>query len=171
MRKSIAVFYAFGALVGLAGGAIVAQPGSGLPVNPAAHSHALNVRFQDLKWQKIVPELGEKSAEITILRTDPKTKATQLMIRVPKNYHVPKHWHSANETHTIVKGTFIMECEGRRTVLGQGSWNYVPNKTVHEAWTTPDEGALLFITVDAAWDIHWAGGPPKPADFLGGRKK
>jgi mannose-6-phosphate isomerase-like protein (cupin superfamily) len=136
----------------------------------SAADHTMSVRFEDLKWNKIVPELGDKSPEIAILRVDPKTQATHLMIRVPRNFHVPKHWHTANETHTIVKGTFIMECEGKRTTLGQGSWNYVSSKMAHEAWTKPDEGALLFITVDSAWDINWSAGPPKPSDFLGGRK-
>jgi mannose-6-phosphate isomerase-like protein (cupin superfamily) len=128
-------------------------------------NHAVNILFSDLKWQKIVPELGERSSEIAILRVDPKTQATQLMIRAPKNFHVPKHWHTANETHTIVSGTFIIECEGKRAELGPGSFNYLPSKMPHEGWTKPNEGALLFITVDAAWDINWVNGPPKPEDF------
>ena len=92
------------------------------------------------------------------------------MIRFPKNFHVPKHWHTANETHTVVKGTFIIECEGKRETLTQGSWNYVPSKVAHEAWTKPNEGALLYISVDSGFDINWVGAPPKPSDFLGGRK-
>ena len=40
----------------------------------------------------------------------------------------------------------------------------------HEAWTKPNEGTLLFITVDSGWDVNWVNGPPKPADFVGGRK-
>jgi quercetin dioxygenase-like cupin family protein len=107
---------------------------------------------------------------MTVLRVDPQTKATHLMIRVPTNLHIPKHWHTANETHTVVKGTLIMECEGKRQTLGHGSWNYIPSKMAHEAWTTPEEGAILFITVDSAWDQHWVGASPKPSDFLGGRK-
>jgi hypothetical protein len=39
---------------------------------------------------------------------------------------------------------------------------------VHEAWTKANEGTLLFITVDKAWDINWVGGPPKPEDFSPG---
>jgi hypothetical protein len=31
---------------------------------------------------------------------------------------------------------------------------------VHQAWTKPDEGALLFITVDGEWDINWMDGRP-----------
>lgn len=127
--------------------------------------HHLNVRPVDMKWQQIFPELGARSPEITILRVDPATQATQLMIRVPKNFRVPPHWHTANETHTVMKGTFIIECEGRRETLGAGSFNYVPARMVHEAWTKPNEGALLFITVDGAWDINWVNGPPKPADL------
>ena len=155
-------------------GAILAQtsaPPSQAPSMEMEAAHAaMNVRYEDLKWEKIVPELGDKSSEIAILRVDPKTKATHLMIRVPKDIHVPMHWHTANETHTIVEGTFIMECDGKRETLGKGSWNYVPSKMHHQAWTKPDEGALLFITVDSAWDINWVGGPPKASDFLGGRK-
>ena len=94
---------------------------------------------------------------------DPNTQATKLMIRVPEDFHVPKHWHTANETHTIVSGTFIMQHEGgQREELGPGSFNYVPSKAVHQAWTKPGEGTLLFITVDGAWDVNWVEGPPQP---------
>jgi len=141
------------------------------PQGPQQPGHHLNVKFAELKWERIVPELGERSSEITILRVDPVTQATQLMIRVPKNTHVPKHWHSANETHTVLSGTFVIECEGQRAELGSGSFNYVPKTMVHEAWTKTNEGALLFITVDKGWDINWVGGPPKPADFSPGLSK
>ena len=141
---------------------------SGEHPTPSQNSsaHHLNVKSADMKWARIFPELGERSAEITILHVDPTTQATQLMIRVPKNFHVPQHWRTANETHTIVKGTFIFESEGKREALGPGSFNFVPSKMVHEAWTKPDEGALLFITVDGAWDINWVNGPPKASDLI-----
>ena len=132
--------------------------------HPPGHSpdQAIYLKFQDIEWERIVPELGEGSPEIAILHIDPSTKATKLMIKVPKNFHVPKHWHTANETHTIVSGTFIMQHEGgQRHELGPGSFNYVPSKAIHEAWTKPDEGALLFITVDSPWDVNWVDGPPK----------
>lgn len=64
-----------------------------------------------------------------------------------------------------MSGTFIIECEGKRVELGANSFNYVPSKTAHEAWSKPEEGTLLFTTVDGAWDINWVGGPPKPEDF------
>jgi mannose-6-phosphate isomerase-like protein (cupin superfamily) len=68
----------------------------------------------------------------------------------------------------VLSGTFIIEAEGQRVELGPGSFNYVPSKMPHEAWTNTEEGALLFITVDRAWDINWVGGAPKPEDFSPG---
>jgi mannose-6-phosphate isomerase-like protein (cupin superfamily) len=138
------------------------------PQRTPPQEHALNIPASEMKWQRIFPEFGERSAEIAILHSDPRTGATRLMIRVPKDSHVPLHWHSANETHTIVSGVFVMECEGRRQALPAGSFNYIPSKMKHQAWTTPEEGALLFITVDGPWDVNWVNGPPKASDLMGG---
>jgi quercetin dioxygenase-like cupin family protein len=84
------------------------------------------------------------------------------MIHVPKSFHVSAHWHSANETHTIVKGTFIMESGGMRDTLRAGGFNYTPARMIHQAWTPPNEDALLFITVDGAWDVNFVNEPPGP---------
>ncbi len=127
----------------------------------AASAAALFLKFQDLKWEKIVPEFGGDSPEIAFLRIDPKTQATHLMIRAPKEFYVPRHWHTANETHTVINGTCIFECDGKREELGPGSFNYIPSKIVHQAWIKPG-GAWFLITVDSAWDINWVDGPPKP---------
>ena len=95
----------------------------------------------------MVPELGADSPQAAILRVDPKTQATQLLIRMPKRMHVPVHWHSANETHTVIKGTMVFEHGGQPHELGPGGFNYIPARTPHQAWSSDD--ALVFITVDA----------------------
>ena len=119
--------------------------------------------LKDAKWDKILPALGESSPEIAILRVDPKTQATQLLIRTPKGIHVRKHWHTANETHTMIIGTAIFECDGKRAEIGPGGFNYMPARMVHEAWLPA--GSLTFITVDSAWDVNWVEGPPTAADL------
>jgi len=126
-------------------------------------SQAVFKNYQDLKWNKILPDLGENSPEICILRIDPKTQATSLLIRTPKGIHVRKHWHSANETHTVILGNQVFACEGQRIEQGPGSFNYMPAKMVHEAWLPA--GSLVFITVDGAWDVNWVEGPPTAADL------
>jgi mannose-6-phosphate isomerase-like protein (cupin superfamily) len=172
VRSSI-VLVALFAFVGAASAASAApaQPASGAAHMAHADSmaRALIINQHDLKWMRMFPDLGEKSSEIAILHEDPITHATQLFIRVPKNFHVPAHWHTANETHTVLEGTFVMECEGKRATLTAGGFNYMPARMHHEAWTTPTQGALLFITVDKAWDVNWVNGVPKSADLVGGQ--
>ena len=149
----------------LAGMTLLAQSSSA--PNPASKSthhdagiaQAMSAKYGDLQWQSMVPELGADSPQISILRVDPKTQATQLLIRMPKQMHVPMHWHSANETHTIIQGSWVFEHEGTQDRLGPGGFNYLPAKMPHQAWSSDD--ALVFITVDSAWDIHWVSGPPK----------
>lgn len=119
--------------------------------------------YKDLKWDKILPDLGESSPEICILHVDPKTKATKLLIRMPKGIHIRKHWHSANETHTMIVGTIVFACDGERIEQGPGSFNYLPAKMVHEAW--PSAGSVVFITVDGPWDVNWVEGAPTAADL------
>ena len=70
--------------------------------------------YKDLKWDKILPDLGASSPEICILHVDPKTKSTKLLMRTPKGIHIRKHWHRANETHTMIVGTAEFACDGKR---------------------------------------------------------
>jgi quercetin dioxygenase-like cupin family protein len=118
-----------------------------------APSHTLFLKFQELKWEKTPDGLQD----IVILHVNPVSKVTELMIRAPKNFHVPRHWHSANETLTIISGRFTMKHDGseEKVALTPGSYSYMPAKMVHEAWTG-DEGAMFFITVDGEWDLNWA---------------
>jgi quercetin dioxygenase-like cupin family protein len=128
------------------------------PPPHAAHPAFLN--YKDLKWEKLRPEQGEASAEIVILHVNPQSGATQLMIRSPKNDHAPRHWHTANETHSVIYGHFIMRVDGgEKEDLPPYSFNYMPSKLVHEAWSSPDEGNLVFITVDGPWDLNLMEGP------------
>jgi len=124
---------------------------------------AISARYGDLQWQAIAPELGADGPQVSILRVDARTHATQLLIRMPKQMHVPMHWHSANETHTVIKGTMVFEHEGKRHELGPGGFNYLPARMHHQAWCSDD--ALVFITVDSGWDVNWVSGPPTRSDL------
>ncbi|MBI4500476.1 MAG: cupin domain-containing protein [Gemmatimonadetes bacterium] len=151
-------YWGLNSAIVVAGPATVAAqaPGSGA----AAAAMPMFVKYGAVSWQRIFPDLGVRSPEISILRVDSASHATQLMIRVPRDFYVPKHWHGANETHTIVSGTFVMDSAGQRLELGPGSFNFMPAKMVHDAWTKPNDGAVLFITVDGPWDVNFVEGPP-----------
>jgi len=133
------------------------------PTPPPAAQEPAFLPYADLKWEPIIPELGSKSPEITILHVDPTTHATHLLIRTPAAIHIRKHWHTANETHTIIHGSAVLACDGKRAELGPGSFNFMPAKMVHEAWLPT--GTLTLITVDGAWDVNWVEGAPTAADL------
>jgi mannose-6-phosphate isomerase-like protein (cupin superfamily) len=133
---------------------------------PAATDAApapMAVKCESAKWQPIVPALGPTGPEICVLRVDPKSGATHLLIRTHAPMHVPVHFHSANETHTIIKANQAFECHGQREILTPGSWNFIPAKSHHQAWLPAD--SLVFITVDGPWDINWVNGPPTEKDL------
>jgi hypothetical protein len=138
------------------------HPIKSVPIPQTANAPLFR-NLSDLKWEKILPDLGENSPEICFLHVDPKTHATKLMIRAPKAIHVRKHWHTTNETHTMISGTAVFACEGMRIQQSPGSFNFMPAKMVHEAWISA--GSLAFITVDGAWDVNWVEGPPTAADL------
>lgn len=140
-----------------------ARSNSGITPATAGGAQAMSTRFEDVKWETMLPELGNESPQISILRVDPKTNATQLLVRTPKKLHVPFHWHTANETHTMILGTAVFEHDGKREELGPGGFNYIPAKMQHQAWTS--EGSVVFITVDGAWDVNWVGNPPGKSDI------
>jgi quercetin dioxygenase-like cupin family protein len=131
---------------------------------PSPAAEATFIKYRDVKWQPLLPDVKQGS-QIAILHVDPKTQATQLLMRLPPRSHVRPHFHSANETHTVITGSFLMAHGDKVEELGPGGFNYMPSRMVHEAWSGPGEDTLLFITLDGPWDIHWTQGPPTAADL------
>lgn len=146
----------------------IAAPGAALAqaMEPSGGGNGppIYTKFEDLKWQRVMPSLGEGSPESAILHTDPQSQASQLMLRVPKNFRIARHWHNASEALAIVSGALTFEdTQGNKVELGPGSFLYIPRHTIHEARTQPDQGALIFISTDGPFDINWAEAPPAAA--------
>ena len=125
-----------------------------------AQTDLMFVKEKDIKWEKGTSPDGSATFYVSILHIDPETKATELIIKYDANTVIPWHWHSANETHTVISGTSFFEADGKTVELGPGGFNYIPAKMIHRAWTK-DEPAMYFITVDGAWDINWVEKPSK----------
>ena len=149
-------------LIGLAG--CLCSYAADTTPGTATNGAPIFANLADAKWGPILPDLGADSPQICILRVDPTTKATQLLIRATKGLHIRKHWHTGNETHTMIQGTSTFGCGDKKIEQGPGSFNYMPAKMVHEAWISA--GSLVFITVDAPWDVNWVEGAPTAADVM-----
>jgi quercetin dioxygenase-like cupin family protein len=142
---------AFALMSSVAAIGLAVLPPAGTHAQTASDAMAKAVKSDDMKWEPL-----EGGFEISFLYTNPTTQATYLVIRGPGKLHVPRHWHSSNETITVLKGTFVVAHDGSedKTALTPGGFVYMPAKMIHEAWTG-DEGATYFITVDGKWDVNF----------------
>jgi quercetin dioxygenase-like cupin family protein len=119
----------------------------------------------DLKWEKMLPELGKHSPVYSILRADPNTDATTLVITFPTAIHIPKHTHEKSETHFLLEGSHLFEnnVTSQRFEVRAGGYFYLPGKVLHEAWVPA--GAKAIIILESGWKVDWLNGPPTPADL------
>jgi quercetin dioxygenase-like cupin family protein len=119
----------------------------------------------DLKWEKMLPELGADSPVYSILRADPNTEATTLLIEFPTAIHIPKHTHEKSETHFLLEGSHLFEnnVTGQRFEVKAGGYFYLPGKVLHEAWVPA--GARAIIILESGWKVDWLNGPPTSADL------
>ncbi|TAH35994.1 MAG: cupin domain-containing protein [Planctomycetota bacterium] len=137
----------------------LAQTAGGPPQGcPDPSKCPVSLRAEDIKWEKAFPDLGADGPDLAVVHVNPKTQATQLLVRATKQAVVPWHWHTPNEAVTVMKGTFTVECEGKKIDLGPGSFTYTPSRLIHRATFT--EGSMIAISADGPFDIHWAGAPP-----------
>ena len=70
---------------------------------------------------------------------------------------VPWHWHTPTEQLMIVAGTAKVEMkDGSPVTLHAGDYAKMPTKHVHQF--TCQAACMLFISSDAAFDIHYVDG-------------
>jgi quercetin dioxygenase-like cupin family protein len=136
-----------------------AQTAGGPPAGcPDPSKCPVSLCAEDIQWQKAFPDLGPDGPDLAVVHVNPRTQATQVLVRATKQVVVPWHWHTPNEAVTVMKGTFTVECEGKKIDLGPGSFTYTPSRLIHRAAFT--EGCMIAISADGPFDIHWAGAPP-----------
>jgi hypothetical protein len=132
---------------------------AGLP--PRAHAEpAIFLLPNQLHWELVLPGLADRSPRHALLRHDPATGATTMLIWIPPDFQVPAHWHSGTERHLVISGSITMLCDNRATVMMPSTFNLMPARLVHSAWTGPGDGCLLLNDVDTFWDVNWVGDAP-----------
>lgn len=110
----------------------------------------------------MLPELGKDSPRFTILRVDPGTSATTLMIEFPSALHIPKHTHDKCETHFLLEGSHTFGHDGKLSTVSEGGYFYMAGGMVHEAWVPA--GAKAIIVLEDGWKVDWTEGAPTASD-------
>jgi quercetin dioxygenase-like cupin family protein len=116
----------------------------------------------DLSWEQMLPDLGNDSPRFAILREDPNTNETTLMIEFPSALHIPKHTHEKAETHFLLAGSHTFAHDGKMFTVEAGGYFYMEGGMVHEAWAPA--GAKAIIVLEDGWKVDWTEGGPTVAD-------
>lgn len=93
---------------------------------------------------------------ISVERGDPSKGASVILAKFTPGCVAPFHWHTPSETVMIVSGALEIQMKGDKPLVAhRGDFAYMPPKHVHRATCTGAAPCLVFLTSDAAFDIHW----------------
>lgn len=138
--------------------------GSPAPASPA-------VDLQSLTWQKLSPQRPDDGgAQIAIVETDAKTGATRVALKVQPGEALPPYWQEAQETYTVLKGTFVAEGvdsagQPERTDQGPGTFVRVPARMIQRLHAKSDAEAVMLVTVYGEWQPNFVDDTPRPTEI------
>jgi quinol monooxygenase YgiN len=158
LRKKLQAALTLGALF------VALAWGHGAFADSATNALPSLINPSELKWEKTIPVLGEKSPEYAMLHVDPKTHLTMLMFRTPVAVRIKPHTHKLAETHVVLQGgTHVFEANGVRYNIEKGGFLRMPGGTVHEAWLPA--GSLTLNIEESGWVVNWLHGGPSAEDI------
>jgi quercetin dioxygenase-like cupin family protein len=130
--------------------------------SPQGHGDHLMVAPADLKWAD-VPSLPPGAKIAVIEGPMNEAKPFTMRLRLPADYQIPAHYHSAIEHVTVISGTFNMgtgdKLDTKATrALGAGSIAIMQVGTRHFAWTK--EETVVQVHGVGPWTVTYV----NPAD-------
>jgi quercetin dioxygenase-like cupin family protein len=143
------------AMVGVGASTVLQDPPKPAAQNPARET--VVVKAADIKW-------GEhpfvKGAKMCVQSGDPAKGPAVLLMKFPKGMTVPAHWHTSDETVTVVSGSAVFGTgetvdAAKGSELGAGSYMIIPGKNPH--WAIAKEEFVISVAVDKAADFHLCG--------------
>jgi quercetin dioxygenase-like cupin family protein len=124
------------------------------PAPTSAAKDAVVVKAADVKWADHPSVPGAKMA---VESGDPAKGPAVVLIKFPKGSTVPPHWHTANETVTVVSGSSVFGSgetadAAKGTELSSGSYIVIPSKSPH--WAIIKEELVISVAMDQPSDFH-----------------
>lgn len=98
------------------------------------------INTKDIKWTDAPPSLP-KGAKIAVLQGDPgKAGPFVMRFKAPAGYKVAPHWHSQEESVTVISGTFYLGMGDKldtksARALSAGGFSFMPGKVNVYAFT------------------------------------
>jgi quercetin dioxygenase-like cupin family protein len=111
---------------------------------------------------------------IAVEKGDPSKEASVILARFAPHCVAPFHWHTPSETAMVASGTLETQMKGDKAIVAHsGDFVYLPSHHVHRATCKGTAPCLVFLSSDAAFDIHWVNeqGEEIPFEQAVGSKK
>ena len=93
---------------------------------------------------------------ISVEKGDPTKGPSVILAKFAPGCVAPFHWHTPSETVMIVSGSLEAQMkDGKPFVSHRGDYLFMPPRHPHRATCQGTAPCLVFLTSDAAFDIHW----------------
>ena len=134
------------------------------PARAQAHGEHLMVMPTDMKWAD-VPSLPPGAKIAVIQGPMNEAKPFTVRLRMPANYQIPAHFHSAIEHVTVISGTFNLGMGDKLDTsatkpLGPGSLAIMEPGTRHFAWTK--EETIIQLHGVGPWTVTYVNSADDP---------
>jgi quercetin dioxygenase-like cupin family protein len=136
---------------------------------------ALHLPAQETDQPIVSPKAGAKFTAIpnapkcftiAVEKGDPTKGASVILARFAPHCAASYHWHTPAETVMVASGTLETQMKGDKAIVARsGDFVYLPSHHVHRATCNGTAPCMVFLTSDAAFDIHWVNDEGKEIPF------
>jgi quercetin dioxygenase-like cupin family protein len=93
---------------------------------------------------------------VAVERGDPSTGPSVLLAKFTPGCVAPWHWHTPSETVMVVSSSLEVQMKGDKAFVARhGDFVYLPGHHVHRATCLGSTPCMVFLSSDAAFDLHW----------------
>jgi quercetin dioxygenase-like cupin family protein len=93
---------------------------------------------------------------IAVEQGDPTKGPSVILARFAPHCAAPFHWHTPSETVMVASGTLETQMKGDKAIVARtGDFVFMPPHHVHRATCNGTAPCLVFLSSDAAFDVHW----------------
>jgi quercetin dioxygenase-like cupin family protein len=107
------------------------------------------------------PEFMPEGCQLAVLNGDPAQANADVLLRVPPQSHIARHWHSSNERMVLVAGEMEVSYDHQAPITARpGDYMFGPARLPHDARCRSPQPCVLFIAFEGPVDAH----PGAPGD-------
>jgi hypothetical protein len=125
---------------------------------------AMLTQADDVKWTPLVPDLGAKGPQLSVVFGDTKKGPVGLLLKIPAGFKSGPHTHSSDYWGVVLNGTMHDYAPGTLEAakhMEKGSWWTEPSELPHENFCSEAGDCEIFAYFPNGFDSKPIGGGMK----------